>query len=305
MALRRLRSSVHTAAVPIVALVDDGAKKQELLTAGAEQCLDLPVEAGDIIQALESYLAGGHVVQGAPAQVIDDPGRLAALDATGLMDSDDDEDLDIVTRLAARILKTPVALVSLVDERRQFFKSQVGLPDPWSKSRETPLSHSFCQWVVSSDQELTVSDARSHQVLSKNGAVSDLGVVAYAGVPLKASSGETIGSFCAIDTDPHPWSDDDMATLRDLGQVVDAYSAINQFQNFTQNTDKTPTQFAAASQAIARGFLGASRLLQRCGDSMEERNAIAGIISRHSQQLIDMAVTPTVQETSLSRLSAA
>jgi GAF domain-containing protein len=292
MALRRLRSSVHTAAIPIIALVIDGATKQELLTAGAEVCLDLPIEDADIIQALESHLPGGHVVQGAPTEIIHDATRLAALDATGMMDSDDDEELDILTRLAARMLGTPVALVSLVDERRQFFKSQVGLPSPWDKSRETPLSHSFCQWVVSSDQELVVPDARTHQVLSENGAVSDLGVVAYAGVPIKATEGETIGSFCAIDTNPRNWSDEELAVLRDLGQLVDAYLAINQYQKFT---DKTLRNYASTTQIIAKGFLGAARFLQRCGDSLEQRKDIAGIISRQSQQLLDMNATTTSQ----------
>ena len=293
MALRRLRSSVHTAAIPIIALVLDGANKQELLTAGAEVCLDLPIEDNEIIQALESQLPGGHVVAGAPTQIINDPTRLAALNATGMMDSDEDEELDILTRLAAKVLKTPVALVSLVDERRQFFKSQVGLPDPWDKSRETPLSHSFCQWVVSSDQELVVDDARTHQVLSKNGATLDMGVVAYAGVPIKAASGETIGSFCAIETEHRNWNDEDLAILRDLGQLVDAYLAINRYQLVNNKTGATLAQLTSTTQTIARGFLGAARFLQRGGDSPDERSIITDFISRYSQLLIEMNVAPT------------
>ena len=73
-----------------------------------------------------------------------DPDRLAALQATGLMDSAPDPGFDRLAGLAAEMIDAPVALVSLVGEDRQFFKSCIGLPEPWSERRETPLSHSFC-----------------------------------------------------------------------------------------------------------------------------------------------------------------
>jgi signal transduction histidine kinase len=92
-----------------------------------------------------------------------------------------------------------VALVSLVDRERQFFKSSVGLPAPWATSRETPLSHSFCQHVVSSDRHLSVADARTHPLLRDNLAIADLGAIAYLGIPLTTAEGFTLGSFCAIE----------------------------------------------------------------------------------------------------------
>ena len=73
------------------------------------------------------------------------PARLAALQAVALLDTPTEEAFDRLSRLAARFLNAPVALVSLVDANRQFFKSCVGLPEPWRSRRETPLSHSFCQ----------------------------------------------------------------------------------------------------------------------------------------------------------------
>ncbi len=72
------------------------------------------------------------------------PERLAALDATGLLDSEADVAFDRVTRLAARWLGAPTARVSLIDDHRQFFKSAVGLREPWATLREAPLSHSSC-----------------------------------------------------------------------------------------------------------------------------------------------------------------
>jgi hypothetical protein len=74
--------------------------------------------------------------------------RLEALRLTGLLDSPPEESFDRFTRLATRLFKTPVALVSLVDADRQFFKSAIGLPEPWASLRQSPLSHSFCKLAV-------------------------------------------------------------------------------------------------------------------------------------------------------------
>ncbi len=146
--------------------------------------------------------------------------RLAVLMAANLLDTPAEETFDRFTRLASAILKTPVALVSLVDRHRQFFKSSVGLPDPWATSRETPLSHSFCQHVVSNPEPLSVADARTHPLLRDNLAIADLGVIAYLGIPLTTAEGYTLGSFCAIDTTPREWSARDIEILSDLAALV-------------------------------------------------------------------------------------
>jgi signal transduction histidine kinase len=144
------------------------------------------------------------------------PDRLAELDATALLDSPVEEAFDRFTRLATTILKTPVSLVSFVDRDRQFFKSSVGLQEPWASKRETPLSHSFCQHVVETSQPLSVADARIHPLLKDNLAVRDLGVVAYLGMPICTSNGHTLGSFCTIDTSPREWTIAEMEILKDL-----------------------------------------------------------------------------------------
>ena len=76
--------------------------------------------------------------------------RLSVLQSTGLLDSDAEAPFDRLTRLSSRLLGAPVALISLVDDHRQFFKSAEGLAEPWASRRQTPLSHSFCQHVVRS-----------------------------------------------------------------------------------------------------------------------------------------------------------
>jgi signal transduction histidine kinase len=146
--------------------------------------------------------------------------RLAVLEASALLDSSPDETFDQFTRLVSTILEAPVALVSLVDRDRQFFKSCVGLPEPWASDRQTPLSHSFCQYVVSSSEPLIVADARTHSLLKDNLAIADLGVVAYLGIPLTTAQGHTLGSLCAIDLKPREWTGREIGILRDLAQLV-------------------------------------------------------------------------------------
>lgn len=153
-------------------------------------------------------------------QELDDPRRLLAIAAADLLDTPPEESFDRATRLATRFLGTPVSLVSIVTEDRQFFKSQIGLSDPWATARETPLTHSFCQHVVTSGTPLVVTDAREHDLVRDNPAISDLDVVAYCGVPITDDEGNVLGSFCAIDDQPRAWSDEDVDTLRLIGETL-------------------------------------------------------------------------------------
>jgi signal transduction histidine kinase len=151
---------------------------------------------------------------------LSDPQRLDALRATGLLDAAPSLDLDRLTRLATLALHVPVALISLVDADRQFFASQCGLPEPWATLRQTPLSHSFCQHVVASGEPLLIRDAREHPLVRDNLAIPDLGVIAYAGVPIVTPDGAVLGSLCAIDTRPRDWTPDYADLLRALSAQV-------------------------------------------------------------------------------------
>jgi PAS domain S-box-containing protein len=144
------------------------------------------------------------------------PDRLALLQALGLLEPQPDIPFDRLTRLATRALHIPVTLVSFVSDERQVFPGANGLPEPWATQRETPLSHSFCRYVVETDAPLIITDAREHPLFHDNLAIPDIGVIAYAGIPLKTKSGHVLGSFCAIDTQPHSWTDDEIALLSDF-----------------------------------------------------------------------------------------
>jgi signal transduction histidine kinase len=162
---------------------------------------------------------GGTATQ-VPARV-QDPRRLAALRATGLISEQVFPDLDRLTRLVTWIIGVPIALVSLVEDDRQWFASAVGLPEPWAASRQTPLTHSFCQYVVDAEAPLVVVDARAVPALRNNLAIPDLGVVAYAGYPLRApDDGVVLGTFCAADSRPRQWGPRELRVLEEFAAVA-------------------------------------------------------------------------------------
>jgi GAF domain-containing protein len=163
---------------------------------------------------------GGPLPPGNVLAAVRDAERLRSLRGTGLLDSEAQETFDRHARIASEALDAPVALVSLVDEERQFFKSCLGLPEPWQSRRGSPLSHSFCQHAVASKEPLIVDDARDHPLLKDNAAIRDMNVVAYAGVPLIDSDGHALGTLCTIDDHPRHWSRHQVELLKDIASSV-------------------------------------------------------------------------------------
>ncbi len=155
-----------------------------------------------------------------PSCPTDEPRHLDSLHQTGLLDQAAAPLFDRLTVMACRMLPAPVALISLIDRNRQFFYSHYGLPKPWASKQETPLSHSFCQYVVASAKPFIVRDAYSHPMVCDNLALKELGVIAYLGVPLRTPDGEVIGSLCAIDNRPRNWLEEDLASLEDLAAIA-------------------------------------------------------------------------------------
>ena len=145
-----------------------------------------------------------------------------SLGALGLVDSPPETSFDNLTQLATAIFDVPVALVSIVEfeNDRQYFKSQQGLPEPWATRRQTPLSHSFCQHVVKNNSALAVNNSREHRLVCNNGAVSDLNVIAYLGVPIYDPSNRPVGALCVIDGATRTWQASDVATLEQLAICV-------------------------------------------------------------------------------------
>ena len=243
--------------------------------------------------------SGDHAVAVSPIDApvvrpLADPERLAALRETALLDSPAEGSFDRLTRLAARLLRAPMALVSLVDADRQFFKSCIGLPDEVASARGTPLSHSFCQHAVEREQPLIIDDARMHPLVRDNAALRDLRVIAYAGIPLRTVDGFVLGSFCVIDHVPRRWTVDDLSTLSDLAASV-----------MTEIELRTALRQAEAARAEAA-------LANRAKDdflalvSHELRSPLAGIASNSQMLAMGLCgpVSPRQQE-ALSRIRRA
>lgn len=175
---------------------------------------------------------------------------------------------DHYARLVRRLLDVPVGLVSLVEPDRQVFHGASGLPPEVEAERETPLTHSFCQYVVADAAPLVVDDARLDERLRSNLAIRDLGVVAYAGWPLRDASGEVVGSLCAIDTEPRSWAEDEVATLADLAAACTAELVAH------SNRDRTMAALRSAEQLGER-----SRVLLNLSTGLGSTETLADVVT--------------------------
>jgi serine phosphatase RsbU (regulator of sigma subunit) len=236
--------------------------------------------------------------QSGRAQVLDDKERLAALAATGL-DAVADPGLEPFTRLVARLIDVPVALVSLVDDARQFFPAAVGLPEPYASRRQTPLSHSFCQHVVTSGAPFTVTDATQHPLVCANLAVPDMGVIGYAGMPLVDGDGNTLGSLCAIDTVPRRWTEVELDTLRDVAAACSSEVQMRIAVARTE-TERQQAELARADAEEARRRAErVQRQVQEARDRAEEANSRLELLAQATR-----AMTSTLDaDAALQRLA--
>ncbi len=147
---------------------------------------------------------------------IDEEARLAALRRYEILDTPEEAAFDCITRIAAQIVDTPIALVSLVDDHRQWFKSHYGL-----EARETPRAVAFCAHAIRADVPLVVDDATRDPRFSENPLVTGAPHVRfYAGAPLKTSDGHRLGTLCTIDRSARSLTRAQEAALRDLAQIV-------------------------------------------------------------------------------------
>ncbi len=103
---------------------------------------------------------------------------------------------------------------------RACFAGLCGVGQPWADARQTPLSHSFCQHVVTNAAPLVIEDARQDPVLCSNRAIVDLDVIAYAGFPIIGPTGHVLGSLSAIDSSPRGWQPVQLESLADVALLV-------------------------------------------------------------------------------------
>jgi PAS domain S-box-containing protein len=149
-----------------------------------------------------------------------DPERVAAVQRTGLLEQPPDPALDRLARLTAGALRAPAAMICLVADEHQYLAGQSGLPEPLASARGGPLTQSLCQYAVAGRAPLVVADARLHPELTDHPAVAELGIAAFAGVPLFDADGWALGALCVIDHAPRAWTDDELAMLQDLAVLA-------------------------------------------------------------------------------------
>nr|WP_315207967.1 PAS domain S-box protein [uncultured Flavobacterium sp.] len=165
--------------------------------------------------------------------------RLTALESYSIMDTLPEKEYDAITQLASYICGTPIALVSLLDKERQWFKSSVGLG-----ASETPREISFCQYAIMGEEVYEVTNALENELFADNPLVTgNPDIRFYAGAPLKDSDGFNLGSLCVIDTVQRTLNTEQKNALKLLAnQVVlllqlrkknaDLNNTQKEFQNF-------------------------------------------------------------------------
>ena len=172
--------------------------------------------------------------------------RLSQLGAYKILDTDPEEAFDDLVQVAARVCRTPIALVSLVDEERQWFKARVGVDAP-----ETLRSMAFCAHAIVDQHDImVVENALEDERFSNNPLVTDdPRVVFYAGAALITPAGLPMGTLCVIDNRPRELSEEDLDTLRRLARAtvnqMELRKAAHELRELAQDV-------AAANQVLER-----------------------------------------------------
>jgi GAF domain-containing protein len=143
-------------------------------------------------------------------------GRIAALEKYAILDTDPEQSFDDLTLLASFVCKTPIALISLVDEDRQWFKSRVGID-----ASETSRDIAFCSTAILQSDVFVIPDALNDERFRDNPlVVSDPHIRFYAGAPLINEDGYALGTLCVVDRSPRELAPDQKDALKALSRLV-------------------------------------------------------------------------------------
>ncbi|PYT45172.1 MAG: hypothetical protein DMG47_09020 [Acidobacteria bacterium] len=147
---------------------------------------------------------------------VNEAGRIAALEKYAILDTDPEQSFDDLALLASFICKTPIALISLVDEDRQWFKSRVGLD-----ASETSRDIAFCSTAILQNDVFVVPDALADDRFRDNPlVVSDPHIRFYAGAPLINEDGYALGTLCVVDRAPRELAPEQKEALKALSRLV-------------------------------------------------------------------------------------
>lgn len=173
----------------------------------------------------------------------DEEERLSALAELHLLDTDAEPAFDRITAKLARVFEVPVALITLVDRDRQFFKSQVGLPEALARARQTPRNVSACGHVVAKNQVMVIEDLARDRRFANNPLFKEHGIRFYAGIPLLAPNGQPIGSLCLMDMKPRQLTEREKRLLIEYADEVMEIIALHAPQK-TESIAEVPLAIA-------------------------------------------------------------
>ncbi|GIF66869.1 histidine kinase [Asanoa ishikariensis] len=154
------------------------------------------------------------------------PRRLEAVRRSGLLDTGAEEPFDRLTRLACDLLDAPFGFVTVVDDRRSFWKSCVGTTASELADRQNTVGESFCQYVIEADDAVIIGDARLNPMTRDNPSIASMGVIAWAGFPVRSPDGEVLGTFCVVDGRPREWTAQQVRTLEVLAHAASGEVAL-------------------------------------------------------------------------------
>lgn len=168
-------------------------------------------------EILLNIFAGNIKVMKIPDIPIDEESRIDALESLEILDTLPEEKFDRITRLCCRVFDVPIALVSLVDNNRQWFKSCQGLD-----ASETSRDISFCGHAILGNEVFVIPDTEKDARFSDNPLVlDDPHIRFYAGYPLQSVNGSNLGTLCIIDRKPREFTQQDIEALSDLGYIIE------------------------------------------------------------------------------------
>lgn len=152
----------------------------------------------------------------------DEEARISSLSSYDILDTPREDAYDEIVTLASEICETPIALISLVDKRRQWFKSAVGLD-----ATQMPRSIAFCAHAILTDEVFTVGDTTKDERFASNPLVTDApNIRFYAGMPIQSTEGHKLGTLCVIDRVPRVLSTSQQRALVTLGHQVETQLAL-------------------------------------------------------------------------------
>ncbi len=188
---------------------------ERLRASGVDEVVASLTEA--VVQLAKFAVPVGEDMTEAPLPANEEE-RLAELESLRLLDGEPVRAFDRLTSKLAKVFQVPIALITFVDRDRQWFKSQVGLPEDLARERSTPRSVSICGHMLEKNETLVVEDLARDRRFANNPLIKARGLRFYAGVPLRGPGGFPIGSLCLLDVRPRRMSEHERQLLESFAE---------------------------------------------------------------------------------------